>query len=285
MGSEFECEIVRNKQVVLNKNVRGFLKETDMSMTSRIMKLKVPQGSNAVLVKNLYLSCDPYMRNMMTKVEKSNGLLTSYTPASPIYGFGVSKVLDSGHKEFVKGDLVWGGTVGWEEYSLITKPESLFKIHHTDVDLLKNKFGFDDAFNYKEENNLDATLNKYFPDGIDIYFENAGGRILDEVLLKMRVHGRIALSGMISQYNLEQPEGIRNLMHLVYKRVELKGFASYDYFDRYPKYLNYILPLIKQGNITYLEDIAQGLEKGPAALVGLFSGRNVGKQLVLITKE
>ncbi|KAM7274117.1 hypothetical protein ACFE04_028781 [Oxalis oulophora] len=202
MGSEFECEIVRNKQVVLNENVHDFLKETDTSMTSRIMKLKVPQGSNAVLVKNLYLSCDPYMRNMMTKVEKSNGLLTSYTPAFLIYGFDVSKVLDSGHKEFVKGDL---------------------------VDLLKNKFGFDEAFNYKEENNLDATLNKYSPDGIDIYFENAGGRILDEVLLKMRVHGRIALSGMISQYNLEQPEGIRNLMHLFQNVIAHRGAQTHDH--------------------------------------------------------
>ncbi|KAM7273550.1 hypothetical protein ACFE04_028214 [Oxalis oulophora] len=117
------------------------------------------------------------------------------------------------------------------------------------------------------------------------YTLSVGGRILDEVLLKMRVHGRIALSGMVSQYNLEQPEGVTNLMHLVYKRVELKGFGWCDYSDQYPKYLDFMLPLIKQGKITYVEDIVQGLENAPAALVDIFSGLNVGKQLVLVSKN
>jgi len=71
------------------------------------------------------------------------------------------------------------------------------------VDLLKNKLGFDDAFNYKEEQDLVAALKRYFPEGIDIYFENVGGKMLDAVLLNMNKFGRIAVCGLISQYNRE----------------------------------------------------------------------------------
>ncbi|KAJ6371653.1 hypothetical protein OIU77_002047 [Salix suchowensis] len=153
------------------------------------------------------------------------------------------------------------------------------------VDLLKNKFGFDDAFNYKEEMDLDAALKRYFPDGIDIYFENVGGNMLDAVLLNMRLRGRISVCGMVSQYNLEQPEGVHNLMSLVPKRIRMEGFLVYDYFHLFPKYLDMVLPYIKQGKIVYVEDTAEGLENAPAALIGLFNGRNIGKQVVAVSRE
>ncbi|KAJ4825033.1 hypothetical protein Tsubulata_019293 [Turnera subulata] len=153
------------------------------------------------------------------------------------------------------------------------------------VELLKSKFGFDEAFNYKEDD-LDAALKRYFPEGIDIYFENVGGKTLDVVLMNMRLHGRIAACGMISQYNLEQPEGVHNLMTIVYRRIRLEGFVVMDYFDQYySKFLEAVLPLIRQRKIAYVEDIAEGLESGPAAFLRLFSGQNVGKQVVAVAHE
>ncbi|KAM3702205.1 hypothetical protein ACJW31_04G008000 [Castanea mollissima] len=317
MASGVVGEEVRNKQVILKDYVTGFPKESDMQVINGTMKLKLQEGSHGIVVKNLYLSCDPYMRIRMARVEGPS-VLTSYTPGSqPLTGFGVAKVLDSGHPNFKKGDLIWG-TTSWEECSHITELEGLFKIEHTDVplsyytgilgmpgltayagfyevcspkkgeyvfisaasgavgqlvgqfaklmgcyvvgsvgskekvDLLRNKFGFDEAFNYKEETDLDGALKRYFPEGIDIYFENVGGKMLDAVLLNMRDHGRIAVCGMVSQYNLAQPE---------------------------------VLPYIREGKIKYVEDIAEGLDSGPAALVGLYSGRNVGKQVVLIARD
>lgn len=108
---------------------------------------------------------------------------------------------------------------------------------------------------------------RYFPDGIDIYFENVGGKTLDTVLLNMRKHGRIAFCGMISQYNLDRPEGVKNLMHLIYMSVRMEGFVQSDYYPLlYLKFLDTILPLIREGKIVYVEDIAEGLESGPAAL-------------------
>ena len=126
---------------------------------------------------------------------------------------------------------------------------------------------------------------RYFPEGIDIYYENVGGRTLDAVLLNMREHGRITVCGMISQYNLSQPEGVTNLTSLIYKRIRMEGFNVTDFNHLYPKFLEFVLPHIREGKIVYVEDIAEGLENGPAALVGLFSGRNVGKQVLVIARE
>ncbi|XP_050256978.1 2-alkenal reductase (NADP(+)-dependent)-like isoform X5 [Quercus robur] len=352
MASGGGVEEVTNKQVLFKEYVSGLPKESNMHVsTSGTIKLKVPEGSNAILVKNLYLSCDPYMRPRMDQpTPGSQSYVDSFKPGSPIVGFGVAKVVDSGNPKFKKGDLVWGKT-GWEEYSLITDVQNLLKIKHTDVplsyytgilgmpgltaysgfyevcspkkgeyvfisaasgavgqlvgqfakllgcyvvgsagskekvDLLKNKFKFDEAFNYKEEPDLDAALKRYFPEGIDIYFENVGGKMLDAVLLNMKTHGRIAVCGMISQYNLEKLEGVHNLVHMIYKRVQMKAFVFSDYYHLYPKFMDLVLPHIAEGKIVYLEDIAEGLESGPAALVGLFSGLNVGKQVVLVAQE
>ncbi|KAI5320873.1 PREDICTED: 2-alkenal reductase [Prunus dulcis] len=344
-------DVVRNKQVILRDYVSGFPKESDMQVTTGTTKLNLPEGSTAgVLVKNLYLSCDPYMRSRMTKRDPGASYVDSFNAGSPITGYGVAKVLESANPKFKQGDLVWGMT-GWEEYSIITATDSLFKIHNTDVplsyytgilgmpgmtayagfyevcspkkgetvyvsaasgavgqlvgqfaklsgcyvvgsagtkekvDLLKKKFGFDGAFNYKEEPDLDAALKRFFPEGIDIYFENVGGKMLDAVLPNMRVHGRIAVCGMISQYNLEQPEGVHNLMYLIIKQIRMEGFLVFNYYHLYGKFLEMVLPAIKEGKITYVEDVVEGLESAPAALIGLFAGRNVGKQVVLVSRE
>ncbi|XP_022641618.1 2-alkenal reductase (NADP(+)-dependent)-like [Vigna radiata var. radiata] len=235
---------VRNKQVVLRDYVVGFPKESDMNTVEGRITLKVPEGSSDVLLKNLYLSCDPYMRVLMSKISHEG--IGSYTPGSPLAGLGVSKVL---------------------------------------VDLLKNKLGFDGAFNYKEESDLDATLKRYFPEGIDIYFENVGGKTLDAVLLNMRFHGRIPVCGMISQYNLTQPEGVTNLANLIFKQIRMEGFTVVKFYHLYSKFLEFVLPHIREGKVVYVEDIVEGLENGPAALVGLYTGRNVGKQVVVVARD
>ncbi|KAJ0092373.1 hypothetical protein Patl1_26872 [Pistacia atlantica] len=172
------------------------------------------------------------------------------------------------------------GTTAWAGFYELAAPRK-----GENVEILKNKFGFDDAFNYKEEQDLDAALKRCFPDGIDIYFENVGGKMLDAVLLNMRLHGRITACGMISQYNLSQPEGVHNMMNIVFKRIQMKGFLATDYFPEYAKFLEVVLPLIRERKIVYLEDIVEGLENAPAALVGLFTGRNVGKQVVVVSRE
>jgi NADPH-dependent curcumin reductase CurA len=346
------AKTVSNKQIILPKFVNGIPKESDLVLQTDSISLELPEGSQAVLVKNLILSCDPYMRSRMEQIDDPNYYVQSYPLGQPIYGVVVSKVLASGNPAFKAGDYVWGMS-GWEEYSLIEPPQMLFPVttdikdiplsYYTGilgipgltawaglteigapkegekvfvsaasgavgqlvgqlaklagchvvgsagsaekVELLKTKFGFDEAFNYKEESDLNAALKKYFPSGIDIYFDNVGGAMLDAVLLNMNLHGRIAACGMISQYNLEKHEGVCNLWSLVYKRIRLEGFSAFQYLHLFPKFAGVIIPYIMEGKITYLEDIDEGIEKGPAALVGLFHGKNVGKKVVVIAHE
>jgi len=109
--------------------------------------------------------------------------------------------------------------------------------------------------------------------------------MLDAVLLNMRVRGRIAACGMISQYNLDKPEGVHNLMFVVAKRIRIEGFTAFDYYPMYDQFLEKTVAYIKEGKIAYVEDITEGLENAPAALIGLFSGRNVGKQVVVVARE
>ncbi|GFP83106.1 2-alkenal reductase (NADP(+)-dependent) [Phtheirospermum japonicum] len=342
-----ESELSNNKQLLLKNYAKGLPNESDFVVKTSTIKLEIPEGcDDAVLVKNIHLSCDPYLSLFM------KGGHFSFIPGSvrlqPIVGYGVSKVIDSTHPSFNKGDIVWGITI-WEEYSLIKSPRSFYKIQDTDVplsyytgilgmpgmtayagfyeicspkegetvfisaaagavgqivgqfaklmgcyvvgsagskdkvDLLKNKLGFDDAFNYKEEHDLNSALKRYFPNGIDIYFENVGGKMLDAVLLNMRLNGRISVCGMISQYNNDNVEGVKNLFCLATKQICMKGFANSFYYHLYPKYLEMVLPLIREGKITYIEDIAEGLENGPSALGELFAGHNIGKKIVTVS--
>jgi NADPH-dependent curcumin reductase CurA len=153
------------------------------------------------------------------------------------------------------------------------------------VELLKGKFGFDAAFNYKEEPDLTAALKRYFPEGIDIYFENVGGPMLDAVLLNMRTHGRIAVCGMVSQNALTDPVGIHNIFCLVPKRIRMQGFIQSDHLHMFPQFVSDMAKHYRDGKIVYVEDMSIGLENAPAALVGLFSGKNVGKKVVCVSQE
>jgi NADPH-dependent curcumin reductase CurA len=109
--------------------------------------------------------------------------------------------------------------------------------------------------------------------------------MLDAVLQNMRLRGRVSMCGLISQYNLEQHEGVRNLFNVVAKRIRMEGFIVMDYFGTYGKFEEEMAGYLKEGKITYVEDIAEGIENVPAALIGLFYGRNIGKQLVAVSPE
>jgi len=128
-------------------------------------------------------------------------------------------------------------------------------------------------------------LNRYFPEGIDIYFENVGGPMLDAVLLNMRIHGRIAVCGMVSQHSYRDEEGIHNLVALVTKRIRMQGFLQSDYLHLFPQFVEQVRTYYKQGKIVYIEDVSEGLESAPAALAGLFTGENIGKQVVRVSQD
>ena len=160
--------------------------------------------------------------------------------------------------------------------------------------LAVEKFGFDACIDhraYATASDLRAALVAECPKGIDIYFENVGGKVLEAVFPMMNPHGRIPICGMISWYNagglgagaaedsLTMPAMWRNIL---VKFLSVNGFIISNHWDRYPTFLAEIGPRVAKGEIAYLEDIAEGLENAPAAFMGLLQGKNVGKQIVKI---
>lgn len=300
-------------------------------------------GEGEVLIRNVYLSLDPYMRGRM---RGTSSYVTGFALGEPLQGGVVGEVVESRNPAFEVGEIVVG-MLRWEEYSLsdgaglrkvdpaaapvstalgvlgmpgMTAYVGLLDIGRPNegetvmvsaaagavgsaagqvarikgcrvagcagsdakVAYLLDELGFDAAFNYRTAESLGAALDQACPDGIDIYFENVGGPLLDAVLPRMRVGGRVVLCGMISQYELERPDPIRNLIAAVPNRLRLEGFIVSDHGDRLPAFLADMGAWVRSGRVKYRESIARGLENAPAAFVGLMRGDNLGKQLVQI---
>ena len=147
-----------------------------------------------------------------------------------------------------------------------------------------DELGFDDAFNYKNVTDYQAKLEELFPDGIDVYFDNVGGRITDGVFPNLRVKGRVVICGQISQYNLEKPEtGPRFLWYIITKRARIEGFLVSEFAEQHAEGLVEMAEWVQQGKLKYRETIAEGgIEKAPAAFISMLKGGNIGKQLVKI---
>jgi NADPH-dependent curcumin reductase CurA len=146
---------------------------------------------------------------------------------------------------------------------------------------LTDELGFDAAINYKSEDVFGA-LKKACPDGIDVYFDNVGGDILSHVLFQMNLHGRVACCGAVSQYDVGAPDpsppGIPGL--LVVNRIKMEGFIVMDYFSQRESACDEISQWVIDGRVKIKEDIIEGLENAPAALVGLLRGENYGKRMI-----
>lgn len=145
---------------------------------------------------------------------------------------------------------------------------------------ITEELGFDAAINYKAEPVLES-LKKHCPDGIDIDFENVGGKILDDVLALINYRARIALCGLISQYNATEPvPGPYNFVNILIKRARVEGFIVMDYMNNPQDAIADLGKWLVEGKIKYRIDEVEGLEQAPAALNRLFDGANIGKLLV-----
>ncbi|KAJ3115202.1 hypothetical protein HDU96_001048 [Phlyctochytrium bullatum] len=308
---------------------------------------------NQVLLKILYISVDPYMRDRMRVNAKfSNG---SFVLNEPMNGRCVAKVIKSNNAGFSAGDIVVAiGGLPWKEYHVsdgtglskvvpapgmplsyflgvagmpgFTAYAGLLKIgmpkagetlyvsgaagavglvacqigkalglkvvgsagSDDKVDFLLKDVGIDAAFNYKTVDYGEA-LDKHCPAGIDIYFDNVGGEMLDAVLPRMNIQGRIVACGMISEYNetSQTTYGIKNLMNLIVKRILIQGFVTADFYptQTYPEFLRDITAWIKEGKIRYRETIWEGIENVPKAFVGMLKGENLGKAVVKVASN
>jgi NADPH-dependent curcumin reductase CurA len=328
-----------NKQVLLAARPDGWVKESDF----RVVETPVPQPAEGqVLLKNLYLSLDPYMRGAMNEKRAYGKPLQL---GDVMVGETISEVAESRNPKLKPGDTV-AAQAGWQQYAVsdgknvrvvdpklvppsaylgavgmpgVTAWYGLLKIGQpkagetvvvsaasgavgsvvgqlakikecrvvgiaggkTKCDYVVNELGFDACIDHRSEDAA-KELAEATPKGIDVYFENVGGPILDAVLARCNTFARIPLCGMIADYNAKERYGVRNLIAAVGSRIKLQGFIISDHFDVWPEALTQLAQWVKEGKIKYRETITQGLENAPAAFIGLFRGENFGKQIIKI---
>ncbi len=156
--------------------------------------------------------------------------------------------------------------------------------------LARDTFGFDAALDHRafeDARSLRTALGTAAPDGIDVYWENVGGKVLDAVLPLMNTHGRIPLCGTIAMYSgadISAPDKLPALWRsILVKRLRISGLIVFDHWAQFDDFLTEVTPMVSDGRIAYLEDIADGLENAPAAFIAMLTGGNTGKQIVRVS--
>lgn len=147
------------------------------------------------------------------------------------------------------------------------------------------ELGFDACIDYKSGSVKDG-LKEHCPKGVDVFFDNVGGEILDTVLTRINMKARIVICGAISQYNAtEAVKGPANYLSLLVNRARMEGVVVFDYARRYPEAVTAIAGWIAEGKLKSREDVVSGIENFPQALLMLFSGKNFGKLVLEVAKD
>jgi NADPH-dependent curcumin reductase CurA len=150
---------------------------------------------------------------------------------------------------------------------------------------IRDELGFDEAVNYRTATDLTKAIGEACPNGVDIYFENVGGEILDAAMRNLNQRARIPVCGTIAEYNLDKlAVGPRLGRMLLINRARMEGFLVFDFHDQYPQALAALGRWVREGKIKYREDVVEGLKNAPQAFIGLMQGKNFGKLLVRVAK-
>ena len=332
-----------NKQILLASRPKAEATADNF----RLVETEVPALKDGqVLVRNHFLSLDPYMRGRMNDAK-------SYAAPQPLdevmIGGTAGEVVESRSDAFKSGDKVVG-MGGWQQYSVVdaSQPGLLRKVDTTHIPLsaylgavgmpgvtawyglvkicepkagetvvvsaasgavgavvgqlakargaravgiaggpdkcryVVEELGFDACIDYKlhaDLKSLSTALKDACPAGIDGYFENVGGVILDAVMLRMNAFGRMAMCGMISGYD-GQPIPMQYPQLILQSRLKIQGFIVSEHMNVWPEALKELGTMVATGKMKYRESVAQGIESAPEAFLGLLKGRNFGKQLV-----
>lgn len=330
---------MKNRRIVLASRPTGWVSEDNFRLETVDLP---PVAEGQVLVRNEWLSLDPYMRGRMNK---GRSYAASQRLNETMIGGTAGEVVESRNPKFAAGDKVVG-YFGWQEYGL-SDGSGLMKVDATRIPLsaylgavgmpgvtawyglnriIEPKAGetvvvsaasgavggvvgqlakiagcravgiaggaekcryvvdelrFDACIDYKNED-VSRALKAACPNGVDGYFENVGGAIMDAVLPRMNAFGRIALCGLIAGYN-GQPIPIANPTWFLVSRLKLQAFIISEHMDVWPQALKELGGHVAADRIRYRETVAHGLENAPAAFIGMLKGQNFGKQLVKLT--
>ncbi len=225
----------------------------------------------------------------LNKVDKNSAPLTAYLGVLGLTGMtaylGLEKIgkLKEGETLLVSGAAGAVGSIVGQIGKI--KGCKVVGIAGTDekTQLLKNELGFDDAINYKTTSDISEAIKKACPNGVDVYFDNVGGEILDAALSNINKFGRVINCGAISLYNAtDTPKGPRHEGTFIKKSVLMQGFTVRDYVKEFGPAIKQLATWLQDGKIKYEETIVDGFEKTPQAFLDLFKGKNKGKMIVKI---
>ena len=333
---------MKNTQIRLASRPSGWVTGENFTVTEEDV---AKPADGEVLVRNIFMSVDPYMRSRMNDVKS---YIPSFEVDEVMQAGVVAQVIESRFDGIAEGDHVMG-MLGWENYSVSdgrllrkvpsgpvplsyhlgilgmpgmtayvglmkiaeAKPgENVFvtaasgavgsvvgqlaKIHgcrvvgsagsDEKVALLKDEFGYNKAFNYKTSKSLADSVREACPEGVDVLFENVGGEMFEAVFWNMRDYGRIALCGMIADYNIDEPQpGPRGMMLAIGRRLTIRGFIVTDHPEACEEYVGKAIGWLQEGKLTYRESITEGIENAPQAFIDLLKGLNTGKQIVQLS--
>jgi NADPH-dependent curcumin reductase CurA len=150
---------------------------------------------------------------------------------------------------------------------------------------LEEELGFDAVINYKTCGDYQTAIRQACPEGVDVYFDNVGGEILDATLMCLNKFARVAVCGWISTYNVPDAPGPTNLWQLVAESVTLRGFTVIDYMDRFPEGIGQLAEWVMAGKLKYREEVVDGLDNILPTFLRLFDGSNQGKLVIRIPED
>ena len=234
-----------------------------------------------------------FKRSGLVKIDLSMGTLTQWLNVLGMPGMtGYFGLMDVGQPKAGETVVVSGaaGAVG-QTVGQIAKLKGCRVVGiaggQAKCDWVVKELGFDACIDYKAgPNAVKDGLKQHCPAGVDIYFDNVGGEILDTVLTRINRGARIIICGAISQYNNTTPvQGPKNYLSLLVHRARMEGIVVFDYADRYPEGVAQIGQWMKEGKLVSREDVVDGLEHFPESLLKLFSGENFGKLVLRVAAQ
>jgi NADPH-dependent curcumin reductase CurA len=319
-----------NQRIVLASRPEGWVTEHNFRLEAAPMPRP---GDGEVLVKNLWLSLDPYMRG---RISAAKSYVKGVEIGEVMVGQTVGEVLESRNPSLKKGDHVLTA-LGWQLYgttkdatkvdgsraplsyylgvlgmpgmtayfglkelgqpkrgetvvvsaasgavgSVVGQLAKLWGCRAIGIaggrekcGYVKRELGFDDCIDYKSANLRDELKE------VDVYFDNVGGEMLDTLLTRMTLFGRIVVCGMIADYNATEPYRVKNLRAVLVNRLRLQGMIVFDWKERYGEALKVLAGHVAAGELKYRESVVEGLAAAPQGLISLLEGGNFGKQLV-----
>lgn len=329
---------MNTQQIQLHSRPEGLPTTSNFELTT----LDLPTiKTGEFLVKNLWMSVDPYMRGRMMD---RKSYIPPFQIGEALEGGAIGEVIESQNPNFPVGSKV-SSMLGWRDH-FVTQGQDITRLPDVDIDASHflgvlgmpgmtawtglthiaalqhgetlfvsaaagavgsvacqlgklmgarvvasvgsdekaehlRGLGIDEVINYKTCGDLNTALASAAPEGIDVYFENVGAEHLSAALNNMKDHGRIAVCGMIAQYNDSTPTpGPSNLAQIIAKKLKIEGFIVFEHWAHYPEFTTLMGQWLANGSIEAEQTIYHGLKQAPDAFLGLFEGKNKGKMLV-----